>query len=408
MKTTIIILLAILLAFPVFSEEIAMPKVYVPTAASNGFGGHHIAFTDNVFSLFVNPAAMIRVQERSFFTLAASVFSPESTFNILSNLGDLAGGDLGGLGSILDTLKEQKGKLALGVDLPELPLSIAWVANGFGFGLWNRTFINANIRQENVEAHIYGDVMLPVGIAFRIFEVDGHTIDSGLSYKPFVRIRAEAASSMISALNSADALLDDISIPVIAGASANLGFLYRWDMGLQAGLTIDDMFSFGKVVADLNDENNNNSYYVPYTINLGVAYDFKIGRFWKDAPSFIANTGITFAADWRNFTNVFNQDEYLEHHNFLLDFGLGVQITLLDLVHVRVGMNEMLPAFGLGVELGAIKIDMAYYGKELGWEPGQLSTAVLDFSFSFRPSAKKRDWSWTKRTIVGALMGTEK
>jgi hypothetical protein len=307
-------------------------------------------------------------------------------------------GNFAGLGEILNTLSEQKGKLALGVELREFPLSIAWVANGFGFGLWNRTFASINIRQLNAEAHVFEDIMLPIGLAFRILDMDGHTIDGGLSYKPFVRVRTSAEVGIFNLISGGEGLLDDITVPVIAGGSANLGFMYRWDAGLQAGLTFDDMFSFGKVVANLAEKEDPNSYYVPFSMNLGVAYDFKINRLLESFPDFI---GITLAFDWRNFTNVFNQSDYLEHRNYLLDFGLGLQVLLFDMIKISVGLNEMLPAFGLGLDLGPIKIDMAYYGKEFGFEPGQLSTAMLEFSFSIRPGADKREWPWTKRTIVG-------
>ncbi|MCL2319307.1 MAG: hypothetical protein FWC45_04425, partial [Treponema sp.] len=55
-----LVFLAVCLALPVFAADVPMPPVTMPTAASNGFGGHHVAYTDNVFSLLVNPAAMIQ------------------------------------------------------------------------------------------------------------------------------------------------------------------------------------------------------------------------------------------------------------------------------------------------------------------------------------------------------------
>jgi hypothetical protein len=418
MKRTIIFLLAVLIVFPVFAERIPMPQVIMPTVASNGFGGHHVAYTDNVFSLLVNPAAMMRVQKRSFITLAPSVFNPESTFKLLGSVPDIMGGDLSGLGGILNTLSAQKGKIALGMELREFPFSIAWVANGFGFGLWNRTFINLNIKQTNLEADIFEDIMLPVGLSFRVFEAGGHTIDGGVTIKPFARVMAKTSVDILNVVGGGNFgdILDNIgSIPLVVGGTIDAGFLYRWNVGFSAGITFNDIFSYAPVVYDMNTLINTSGtgsgsmgdvYYIPFTMNLGVAYDFKLGLLWPKAPKFLANTGFTIAADWRNITNAFNQNDYLNSRNFLLDLGFGVKVCLFDILNVRVGMNEMLPSVGLGVDLGPVEIEAAYYGKEFGFEPGQFSTAMLELSLSIRPDAKKRNWPWTKRTIVGMFTGT--
>ena len=78
-RTVICFFLFAALLFPVFARDVAMRPLAIPTAASNGFGGTHVAYTDNVFALLVNPAAMIRVRQRSFFTLAPSIMNPEFT-----------------------------------------------------------------------------------------------------------------------------------------------------------------------------------------------------------------------------------------------------------------------------------------------------------------------------------------
>ena len=120
-------------------DAVAMPRLTIPTTQDNGMGGSHVAYTDNVFSLFVNPAAMMRVEQRSFFALSPTLFSPQSTFSMIDAFkGIIADGDIGALGDAADILNMQNGKIALGFDLREFPLSIAWVADGFGFGLWDR------------------------------------------------------------------------------------------------------------------------------------------------------------------------------------------------------------------------------------------------------------------------------
>jgi hypothetical protein len=71
-------------------------------------------------------------------------------------------------------------------------------------------------------------------------------------------------------------------------------------------------------------------------------------------------------------------------------------------------MNEMLPAFGFGFDFGSFEIDVAYYGKELGLEPGQMPTAALDLTIAIRPGAKERHWPWTQKSLVEVISGMGK
>ena len=407
MRRTAIVLLLVFLAFPAFADKVAMPSLTMPTAASNGFGGHHVAFTDNVFALLVNPAAMIRVQQRSFFTLAPSVFNPQSTLALSNAFVDLAKGDTNALGKAANVLSDQKGKIALGMELREFPFSFAWVANGFGFGLWNRFFINTNIVGTNLEAHIYGDVMLPVGFAFKILDLGGHTVDAGFTVKPFARVRVKEGEKITALIGDSSEFTDNITMPLIMGTGFDIGLMYRWDIGLQAGFTFDDIYTRGRVVQNFMDKEDKNSYYVPFNMNLGLAYDFSFGRYWENAPKFLKNLGFTLAFDWHNIANAFNQDDYLNYRNAVLDLSFGLQVSLWDILKFRFGLNEMLPAFGAGLDLGPFKMDFAYYGREFGYEPGQLSAAVMEFSISIRPGAKKRSWPWTRRSLVGLITGIE-
>ena len=394
-KTTVIcIFLAALLAFPVFAEKMEMPALAIPTAASNGFGGTHVAYTDNVFALLVNPAAMMRVQQRSFFTLAPSVFNPQSTYDLVKPIVDMAQGDIGALGNAADVLSQKSEKIALGGELREFPLSFAWVANGFGFGLWNRVFVNANIRGLNIEANVYSDVMLPVGFAFKILSLDHHSLDAGITLKPFARIKTQDQESITSLIGSTSDFIDRLSVPLIVGGGVDAGLLYRWRNFFRLGVTFDDIYTRGMVVHNFVGEDKNN-YYIPFTMNAGMAFDYKL-----------AFLGFTLAADWRDLRNAFNQDDYTRRNTFL-DIGVGFQLSFFDIIRLRVGVSDMLPSCGVGFDLGPCKIDLAYYGKEFGNEPGQLSAAVAEVSISIRPGAQKRDWPWTRRSVVGLFTGVE-
>jgi hypothetical protein len=70
------------------------------------------------------------------------------------------------------------------------------------------------------------------------------------------------------------------------------------------------------------------------------------------------------------------------------------------MLKVRLGMSDSLLSIGAGVDLGTFEISLAYYGKELGLEPGQNPVAALDLTIAFRPEAKKRVWPWARNPIV--------
>jgi hypothetical protein len=371
-----------------FAQE-AMPRFEMPTARSNGMGGTHVAYTDNVFALLVNPAAIMRVEQRSFFAISPTLLSPESTFGLIDPVQSMTDGDTSALGDAMDTLSKNEGKIPLGFDIREFPLSIAWVADGFGFGLWDRIFVNPNIVGTNVIVNIYADVILPIGFAFKILDNESHSIDAGITVKPFVRVLAHESVKITKLMDDDFDFADDIAVPLIAGAGFDLGLLYRWDIGLSAGLTFDDVFTRGAVVSDIVGTDDN-TYYVPFTMNFGLAYDVR----------FLRIITLTVMFDYRDIVNLFEQDDYLER-NALLGIGAGIQIGLFDIFKLRAGMSEMLPAVGIGFDLGPFEIDAAYYGKEFGNEPGQLSAAALDLTIAIRPGAKKRNWPWTRGSLIG-------
>ena len=405
-KTLVVCMIFAAFAGGIFAEDMEMPRLEVSTARANGMGGGHVAYTDNVFALLVNPAALMRVRQRSFFAISPTLLSPESTVSLINPFLNMMS-DMGAIGDAADIIQKKNGKIPLGADIREFPLSIAWAADGFGFGLWNRTFMNPNINGEWLDINVYADVMLPVGFGFRILDAESHSVDAGLTIKPFIRVMGHAKEKITALMDEerAEEFFNGITFPVIAGAGLDLGFLYRWDMGLSAGLTFNDILTRGSVVYNIQGKDDN-SYYVPFAMNMGVAYDFKLGQFWISAPGFLSKLGFTFMFDWHNVFNVFQQDDYAKR-NALLDLSAGIQISMFDMFMLRAGMNEMLPAFGIGFDLGPFQLDAAYYGKELGKEPGQLSAAALDLTIAIRPGAQKRNWPWARRSLVGLIAKNE-
>lgn len=380
-----------------------MPRFELPSAQTTGFGGAHVAFTDNVSALIVNPAAIMRVRQRSFFAPSFTLISPQKTFGLIGKIGD--GADMGVALEALNN-PNNPGKVPFGLDINEFPISVAYVADGFGFGIWDRISVNANVIGTTAEAVMLVDLLVPVGFAFKILDTDAHDVDAGATLKIFGRGYGKKMINITEIIDNADQILDDLGMPVIMGVGLDLGFIYRWDIGLSAGITFDDIINHGGAITYVGGgEPDEDGYYVPFSLNFGVAYDLKIGNVWKDAPSFIARTGVAFAFDWRNFDLLFETENPYLRRNPALGIGLGLQFSFVDIFKLRLGMNEMLPAFGFGFDLGTFEFDMSYYGKELGLEPGQMPAAAVDLTIAIRPGAKERNWPWTRTSLVSVIDG---
>ncbi|GHV67715.1 hypothetical protein AGMMS49928_05370 [Spirochaetia bacterium] len=406
----ILAILMILCAAAVFAEDKLMPRFTVPTAWSNGMGGAHTAYTDDVFALLVNPAALIRAQQRSVFSLSPSILSPETALNLIDPVSSAVGGGssttdiIKSFGSTLDAISGMGGKIPLGASIREFPLSIAYAANGFGFGLWNTSSFNVNVQGLYVHVSAFEDVILPIGFAFRIYDNGSQSVDAGFTVKGFGRAMASASESILNlASGNTDSLTGSLSVPLIVGGGVDLGLMYRTG-GFRLGLTATDVYTRGVVVSTLSGAEDTNNYAVPLNFNFGAAYDLNIGTMWTYAPRFLAKSGLVATFDWRDLGNIFDQDNYLEERNALLNMGLGLELYLGGIFKFRAGLNEMLPAVGAGIHLGFFKLDVAYYGRELGKEPGELSVAALDLTIAIRPEAKKKKWPWAKKPFFGGYV----
>jgi hypothetical protein len=216
--------------------------------------------------------------------------------------------------------------------------------------------------------------------------------------KPFVRAKATQSASALDAIDGLDDILNDFNVPLIAGAGVDLGFMYRFHEDLAVGMTIDDVYTAGGRVATVyGDDDGVSSYRVPTTLNLGAAYTLQ--------P--ISWLSLAFMLDYRDVTNLLFHAGDFTKKNPILNLAFGAELGLAQFLKLRVGLNEMLPAAGVGIEAKAFQLNFAIYGRELGNEPGGFSTYGLDLSIAIRPGTKEKDWPWNRRPIVNSILGIE-
>jgi hypothetical protein len=386
----IIVLFLIFGALPAsFAEDMA--PLAMPSTRGLGMGGTHVAYTDDVYSLFVNPAALQRANQRSVFEVSPAFVGP--LFGLI-DMARSARGDL--TGSLGDFAKKTGGKIPIGFELRG-PLSVGYTANGLGFGFWNRVHEETTVIGTDIAASAYADLILNFGMSFGIVSLGNHEVDAGFVVKPFLRAKAGMDVTALDAIGGGlDNIIEEFNVPLMAGAGFDLGFMYRFHKDLAVGMTIDDVYTGGSRIATLyGDDDGVSSYRVPATLNLGVAYTL------QPIPWLL---GLAFMLDYRDVTNLFSAADYTKK-NPILNLAFGTELSLFKFLKVRVGLNEMLPAVGIGLETKAFQFNVAIYGRELSNEPGGFSTYGLDLSIAVRPETKEKKWPWNSAPIVNSILG---
>jgi hypothetical protein len=388
-------IIGLFLAFGVLSASFAedMAPLAMPSTRSLGMGGTHVAYTDDVYALFVNPAALQRANQGSGFEFSPAFVGP--LFDLI-DLATSAGDDL--TGALGDFAGKTGGKIPANFELRG-PLSIGYTANGLGFGVWNRVSEEATVIGTNISASMLADVILNFGMSFSVLSLGNHEVDAGFVVKPFLRAKAGMDVTALDAIGGGlDNIIEEFNVPLIAGAGFDLGFMYRFFKDLTVGMTIDDVYTGGGRIATLyGDDDGVSSYQVPATLNLGVAYALQ--------PEPVPWLSLAFMLDYRDVTNLFQSDDYTKK-NPILNLAFGTELGIFSFLKLRFGLNEMLPAVGLGLAAKAFQFNIALYGKELSNEPGGFSTYGLDVSIAIRPETKEKEWPWS-RPIVNSILGKD-
>jgi hypothetical protein len=422
-KRTLFILIAVSALAAVHAESArAMPPVAVNDSQALGFGGPHVAYTDTVFGLFTNPAAIQRLNQKNFFELSLSV---PQLFDILSRRKKV---DSGSPASYINLFTENNGTLKFGPGVSlQFPLAISYVANGFGFGFWDQIAVDTRILNSELYLGLRADFIASVGISTSVVELLGHSVDVGVAIKPFVRVMTDGvkpvdATEFISNIDNfnVDTLLKGAGIPVIAGMGVDAGIMYRYRKWASFGISFNDIVTRGSKVADLAGNLGidgltgveTSTYYVPFTLNIGAAGSVRLSDFFSNLPNFIKDSYLAIMFDWRDVLNQHwgsNADDFIDKNgneirNPILNLSFGAEVGLFRFLRIRGGISEMLPSFGLGFHFGGFQIATSIYGVELGNEPGQFSTYAVNLTISVRPESKKKTWPWTG-PLVNKIMG---
>jgi hypothetical protein len=387
-RITILLLIAVAFfaALPVFGQTSLIPAKSIEkpfswtTTRWLGTGGPHIAMADDYSSLFFNPAGLKDAKQLSVLEINVGAYGP-----IFELLGIVVGNDkldidfgdpatIGALANRLGTIAGKwDGKIPLGLDVRG-PLAFAFVKNGFGIGVFDRVYMDSKIVGTTLKANLNADVILNGGYAGRLLNTDLLTLDLGGVLEIGARGAFPLNVGVSNLLGGGDLsnIIDFDKLTIKAGFSLDLGARLVLFKSLAVGLSVNDLISYG--VQAYPELDWDKSYSIAPTINLGVSYTF--------APAALKKiVNFSAMADYRDIVNLFNSK--YNTRNPWLNLGIGVEAEFFNFLNIRVGMSDLLPSLGIGFDCKVLQIETAIYGKELGNDPGQLSTYAVDVGLLF-------------------------
>lgn len=384
-----VLLLLLISGARLYSYDYLEKPLVIPSVRTLALGGFHAADTGDITVLFSNPGAFNAVEPRFFF--------PEFTLGLKGPVNDLAGlvidavvsgtsiGDLFAEQSTLDLLSG----IYTGLSLVG-PIYLGYVGNGLGLGLFNNTDIV--IRQSapmTLQVQLKEDIFVYGGYTYRVplpVERD-HILDVGLVLKGGVRGVTSITRSYAELANldfGGDTLLKS-PFDFVSLIGLDVGVLYQYKDELTLGLTALDVFTpttkkrYDGGISGMFDGDSSSSSItgvVPFSLNFGLSYAPQ----WKFLSGRVSD--LVFLLDYKNILGslVYPENSY----NPWLNLSFGAELTLLEVLDFRFGMNQGLFAAGFGIRLSFVTMNVAVFGTEMGTQPGMqpLYNVMLGFQIS--------------------------
>ncbi|MDR1239024.1 MAG: hypothetical protein LBK27_02835 [Treponema sp.] len=346
----------------------------MPSARASAMGGAHAALADDFYSLFTNPSAFVGVEEEySIAELSFNGYGP--IFEILDTVMSIDSG-LGALD--LSGIVGKKG-FAAGFDLGG-PLALGWVGRGLGLGIFSRFRTDALMSGLTLRPAVLGEMLIVSGYSFRVLEVQDHVLDLGFLGKGFFR----GGLKLDAPVFDVEELFDDPlgnEFKTYLGLGLDLGLAYTFARDLTAALVCFDAYS-PALISTFSSYRGFQNQEVPVRAYGALKPRLDLGLKYRIRSSFLDRYISRFSvmADYHDFLDL----AALIPRNPILNVGLGVELVLLNVLSIRAGIADALPAAGFGLDLTFVKLDFSMYGRELGLDPGFQPVYAMSFGLLFR------------------------
>ncbi len=359
-----------------------------PSARTAAVGGTHVTVTDDLSSLFSNPAGFISAEPQ--ISLA------EISVGMSGPIFDIAGLVIQGMDQDFSALLASETVLNLVSRLYAAadilgPISFGYLGKGLGFGFFNTTDVTFSSNSPlTITAQAGEQVTLAGGYALRIplTEDSAHALDLGVLLKGSLRGEVKLTRSLLElpdVFSSIDLdTVTDSPFKLVSGIGVDAGLRYSFREVFAAGLVGKDLYtptitqSFATTNTFLENTGDPTLSYglVPIDLTAGVLFSPPLGFLgW-----FIDDLRLTL-----DYTDIL---DFLTHPatatNPILHVSIGAELRMLEILMIRGGFNQGLFAAGLGLDLTIFGIHIAMYGTELSTEPGLRPVYNAQVGIDFR------------------------
>lgn len=378
MKKVIAFLFLCIIVGSACFAQISMPEPVTPSYVSpriSGLGAPFTTYQAGTETLFTNPAIFPFLTKR-WSAGKIALHANEDSF--------------GGFGSIfasekLKTLAEYlyKGDSKYFDISATGPLALSLADRNFAVGIFNRSIVHADVQNTIMKKLLMGEELLVTGgYGICLYDDDVNKVSLGFQMKGFFQTFSYALNKskadMALAVNSQ---FKDLNIVLASGIGLDAGFLYKCDNYFFLGITCKDAYT----PVFLTPYNNFSDYKKAITagktqyktllpnLSAGIGSMPVFDDMWTTVSSW------SFYLDYQNILEpIFNKNK-----SPLLNLAFGTEIVFHKVLSFRLGMYELYPHLGVGLDFTYFQIDFSAFLKELGNKPWEKQKLGLDFAFSF-------------------------
>ena len=380
----------------------AIAKPYTPMSARMlGMGSAGIAIPGRSDAFFINPAALGAGHfELSLPYFQMTLYHPYDFLgkdedgksllsNIIDGVKDTNDSDAlaGAASDLLGIVKSGYGKIF------DVDTGVSFTAKGFAFGVFANASMHTFASTGGLDAQLIAETNAVAVLGFgHRFELP---MDFSLDVGATVRFNYIGYSEAIGKDKLLDMMGDGSESFDLNKALEGVGIMAGWSLPIDVGINLNMPygFSFGIVARNLNgnyhmaihdykslqtDPFGNKDGVKRFT--LGSDFSLDTGIAWQWDNVWFRPTIAIDIVDWVGMCT-----EPVGFRTFLTHLNIGAEIRLLSFLDLRAGISQGYLSIGAGLDLWAIKVDMAYYWKEFGETAGDygLDGFTVRFNIGF-------------------------
>ena len=378
----------------------ALMEPYAPMSARMlGMGSAGLAVPGRSDAFFINPAVLGEGKfELALPYVQITLYHPYDFVGKDENGDSLLSGILDGLDSkdsnvmagaasdLLGIIKAGNGKIM------DIDAGMSFTAGGFALGVFANTSLLTYADVGGLDANMIAEANAVAALGFgHRFELP---LDFSLDVGAVVKFNYLGYSEAVGKDTILDMFAEDA--PELSDVFSGTQIMAGWSLPIDIGVNLNMPygFSFAVVARNINggyhmaehsgykslqdnplgngDGVNRFTINSPFSLDTGVAWQWENGLFRPTVAVDIV--------DWIGMCS-----EPVGLRTFLTHLNIGAEIRLLSFLDLRAGMSQGYFSLGAGLDLWAVKVDLAYYWKEFGETAGDygLDGFTVRFNIGF-------------------------